>query len=361
MRSGNDPGQDATTDDLALRDIDGVLDIDLAELSLGQRLTALEPGAAPARTNDSDSPSDNDGDEEDTHSSRGRRRRPAAGSAVSSITLTRTLIQALHSSDMRLLETCLSHTDASLIMNTVRRLPPQLAVPLLTACMERLGRGKGAGAGKGGGAGAGSQRGAGLVRWIKTVLVVHSGHLMTVSLIDFELYARGTHGVTMFQMPDLVARLSGLHATLTTRLTLQDSLLSLSGRLDMVLQQIELRSSAAPAPLAASSQAKMGKQNGNGRSGTGREPRRYVEGESSDEEGEEGGMDVEVEEGSDAGSIEDVELGGDSEAEELDSEDEDEDDDEEEDEEDEEEDGMPRLNGFIDDEAEEDYDSEESE
>ena len=50
-------------------------------------------------------------------------------------------------------------------------------------------------------------------------------------------------------MPDLVARLSGLHATLTQRLTLQESLLSLSGRLDMVISQIEMRSSGPPAPL----------------------------------------------------------------------------------------------------------------
>ena len=42
-------------------------------------------------------------------------------------------------------------------------------------------------------------------------------------------------------MPDLVARLSGLHATLTQRLTLQESLLSLSGRLEMVISQIEMR------------------------------------------------------------------------------------------------------------------------
>lgn len=104
----------------------------------------------------------------------------AATPAMSSITLTRTLIQALHSSDSKLLEMCLSHSDSGLIMNTVRRLPPQLAVPLVVACVERLGRGKRAGSGKGGGAGASSQRGIGLVRWVKTVLAVHSGHLMTV-------------------------------------------------------------------------------------------------------------------------------------------------------------------------------------
>lgn len=161
-------------------------------------------------------------------------------------------------------------------------------------------------------------------------------------------------------MPDLVARLSGLHATLTTRLTLQDSLLSLSGRLEMVLQQIELRSSAAPAPIAQPSQSsRAGKKKGGKANGTvAREPVRYVEGESEDEET--GEMDVEVEEGSEAGSIEDVDLGGESGDEDESEEDEDEDlDDDEEDEEDEDEEGAPKLNGFIDDEAEDDEDSEE--
>lgn len=169
-------------------------------------------------------------------------------------------------------------------------------------------------------------------------------------------------------MPDLVARLSGLHATLTTRLTLQDSLLSLSGRLEMVLQQIELRSSAGPAPISRPPRsATAGKKKGGKVNGVvAREPVRYVEGESEDDE-EGGQMDVEVEEGSDAGSIEDVELGGVSGSEEESEEDgeeeeeeEEEDlDDDDEDDEDDDEGGILKLNGFIDEEAEEDENSEE--
>lgn len=148
-------------------------------------------------------------------------------------------------------------------------------------------------------------------------------------------------------MPDLVARLSGLHATLTTRLTLQDSLLSLSGRLDMVLSQIEMRSSVAPAALAPQ------KDNKGRSTKTKRETRKYVEGESEDEENQ---MDVEVEMDSDedGGSVEDVELGADS------QDDSEEDDDDEDDYDDDE---GPTLNGFIDDEADEfseDEDDEES-
>jgi len=162
-----------------------------------------------------------------------------------------------------------------------------------------------------------------------------------------------------------VARLAGLHATLTTRLTLRESLLSLSGRLDMILQQVDLRASAAPAPLTH-----VGKK---GKAAAGaaatREPRRYVEGES---EQEAEAMEVELEEGSDAGSIEDIELGAESGSEADDSGDmEDVEDDEEEEEgedgldEDDSEDNEdsegaegPWLNGFIDDEAEEDEESE---
>lgn len=152
-------------------------------------------------------------------------------------------------------------------------------------------------------------------------------------------------------MPDLVARLAGLHATLTARLTLQDSLLSLSGRLDMVLSQIEMRSSTAPAPLAPHKSAPRSAKSK-------REISKYVEGESGDED--EDGMDVEVEvdSGDDAGSVEDVELGGDSQEDDDSGE---EDDSEEEDDSD---DGGRALDDFIDDEANEsddDDDDDESE
>jgi U3 small nucleolar RNA-associated protein 5 len=145
-------------------------------------------------------------------------------------------------------------------------------------------------------------------------------------------------------MPDLIARLSGLHAIITNRLALQESLLSLSGRLDMVLSQIEMRSSAAPAVLAP--------QKGKKAADAQKDVRRYVEGESEEEEQ---AMDVEVEiESGDGGeSAEDIELGGNS--------DEDEEEDEEEFSEEEEDSsadddsdyGGPPTNGFIDDEAEE--------
>ncbi|KAF5338420.1 hypothetical protein D9758_012223 [Tetrapyrgos nigripes] len=317
--SGIQIGHDIEMDELAEQNADGELDVDLAELSLGQRLTALS-GTNPL-------PEDSEEDEEEGASSKKRKGKAATTdiSVVPAASLTRTLIQALHSSDTKLLEMCLAHSDQILIRNTVRRLPPQLAIPLITACVERLGRGARGSNMKGGGGGASSQRGTGLITWVKTVLAVHSGHLMT--------------------MPDLVARLAGLHATLTSRLALQESLLNLGGRLDMVLSQIEMRSSVAPAPLGP----KLDKQTPSKKK---TETTHYVEGESEEEEMD---VDVEVESGDDAGSIEDVDLGGSSDEE---SDDNDEEDDEDEEEEDDDEEG-PTMNGFIDDEAEEEFTDDE--
>ena len=183
VRSGLELGQDADMDDLPTRPIDGELDTAVAELSLGQRLTALTGAPADGAAQGSSS------DEEDSTQPKTSKSKTSTEDntqpAVPASSLTRTLIQALHSSDNGLLETCLAHSNANLIQNTVKRLPPQLAVPLVTSCVERLGRGKRVGRGKGGGAGAGAQRGTALVRWIRAVLIVHGGHLLTVCLSFF--------------------------------------------------------------------------------------------------------------------------------------------------------------------------------
>ncbi len=173
--SGIEPGYEETMDEAAVRDIDGDLGVDLAELSLGQRLAALTDTNA-ARSSDSEG--------EDTSNpvkSKTTKKTTSGIDLVPANSLTRTLIQALHSSDTRLIETCLAHSNPNLIRNTVERLPSQLAIPLLNACVERLGRGARAANMKGGGAGASAQRGTTLITWIRTVLAVHTGHLMTVS------------------------------------------------------------------------------------------------------------------------------------------------------------------------------------
>lgn len=183
IHSGIELGHDQEMDDLATRDVEGELDVDLAELSLGQRLTALSGGDERLLRGTS-SDSDDEGADQFSKSTskKEKKKQSEVPSVVPANSLTRTLIQALHSSDSGLLETCLGHSDRTLIRNTVRRLPSQLALPLITACLDRLGRGARAGTMKGGGGGASSQRAAGLTGWIKAVLVVHCGYLMTVNL-----------------------------------------------------------------------------------------------------------------------------------------------------------------------------------
>lgn len=159
-------------------ELDGALQVDLAELSLGQRLTAVTEGGI---EQNSDSEDDQGVKDSSRQSKSTKKQSRAEVSVIPANSLTRTLIQALHSSDSRLLEMCLTHSDPVLIRNTVRRLPSQLALPLITACVDRLGRGARAANMKGSGGGTSSQRGSGLLIWLKTVLAVHTGHLMTVS------------------------------------------------------------------------------------------------------------------------------------------------------------------------------------
>lgn len=151
----------------------GTLDAEMAELSLGQRLRAMQRGGDGHL-----SPSDSDSDPQSTKKS--KKGRDHATIEVPTESLSRTLTQALHSSDAKLLEGCLRHSDPEIIQNTVMRIPPQLAVPLLQACVDRLARGRGGNTGRSRGSAASSQRGTVMIAWIKIVLVAHSGHLMTV-------------------------------------------------------------------------------------------------------------------------------------------------------------------------------------
>lgn len=150
-------------------------------------------------------------------------------------------------------------------------------------------------------------------------------------------------------------------------MALHERLLSLNGRLDLALSQIELRSAKSPTHLGAG-QGKLGKEKDSNVT-------RYIEGDSSDDED----MEPEIEKGSEDGSVEEIGLGGDTDDESLGDEhseiaesgdedsDEDEngsgDEDEDEDEDDDSEvsDDEPRVNGLIDDEAEESWGSEDDE
>lgn len=149
---------------------EGLLDVDMAELSLGQRLTV---GATAPAAGSGDKLKDS----------------ANSGNGVSVSSLTRTLTQALHSSDSRLLELCLAHSDPKTIQITVEKLAPQFALPLLSMCVERLGRGHRGANLKGGGGGASSQRGSSLIAWVRAVLIIHGGHLMAVIVFNYAAFS----------------------------------------------------------------------------------------------------------------------------------------------------------------------------
>lgn len=176
IASGNQLSHDNSKDIPTEEGIDGTLDVELAELSLGQRLAAREGRDANQRS----SGSDQDGEATQPVAEGKRKKKQQKTLIVPAHSLSRTLIQALHSSDNGLLESCLAHSEEALVRNTVQRLPQQLAVPLLTACVDRLGRGGRGNNMKGRGGGASAQRGMSLIVWVKAVLTIHSGHLMTV-------------------------------------------------------------------------------------------------------------------------------------------------------------------------------------
>jgi U3 small nucleolar RNA-associated protein 5 len=324
----------AITEDNAAQD--GTLDVSLAELSLGQRL---------ASTSKSDKSGTLDHPHLQLHEHKGENAPREAFILKADVpTLTRTLTQALHSNDTPLLESVLANSSRQLIAGTVQRLQPQYALPLIMACVERMNRGARAGRGKGRGGGASAQRAELMVRWIRAVLVAHTAHLLT--------------------LPDLVSRLSALHTSLTQRLALQDRLLALNGRLDLVLSQIEQRAAIGPpAPVPAPQSSKARKRKAR-KERKRTEAFKYVEGESSDEAGEPNAMDVDpndedeeaemdgdVGETEDEGSIEEVELGASDSV--PDDDDEADDDSNEDDEGEDDEDESPHINGFLDIEAEE--------
>ncbi|KAK9893369.1 NUC189-domain-containing protein [Cystobasidium minutum MCA 4210] len=289
---------------------------------------------------------------------RSRTRASGRGNIANALSTTQSLVQALHSADVRLLETCLAEKNPKVIRATVRRVPPTLVLPLVEALVERLSRRR-RGAGEGSG-GVDASRGQVLIEWLRNVLIVHLGYLITI--------------------PSLVERLSALHATLESRMSFHSQLLALSGRLDLVVSQIDNRAhpiqdlvqqSKASSSAAPVKNLKPGSQ----------AVKKYVEGEESDEESssdddEEDEVDEDGIEAAEEGDEEDIEdlvmANGEVTADELDDDedDEDEEDDSEEDDDDEEDDDeipalrknqnkskskldRPKMNGFLDVEAEE--------
>jgi U3 small nucleolar RNA-associated protein 5 len=161
---------------------------DLADLTLGERLAVME-GNLPTADAVSD---DEDLDEEGVAVEQSKRARKASAPVgvtqlpiQTTQSLTRLLSQALHSSDQPLLSLILTssaNSTPTLVRNTIRKMPASLSLPLLKACVDRLGKGKQydrRGGGRGGG--IAPQQGRGVVAWIKGVLVERGSVLMAVS------------------------------------------------------------------------------------------------------------------------------------------------------------------------------------
>jgi U3 small nucleolar RNA-associated protein 5 len=122
------------------------------------------------------------------------------------------LSQALQSDDVALLEKCLGIADEKVISNTVRKLRPAEAAKFLSACLVRLEKTP--------------RRGLALVPWVRTVLLQHAATLMS--------------------NPAMQPVLSTLYQLIEARLSVFRPLMSLSGRLDLIMAQISSNEAAVP-------------------------------------------------------------------------------------------------------------------
>lgn len=141
------------------------------EPTLAQRLSTLQ-------VQQSANGKDMEADLDPSKRKAGQRRNGGRMRIADVTSLSQSLVQALHSSDSKLLESCLEKTNPKIIRNSVKRLPNSLVLPLVEALVERLGRTKqGFGAGSGG---VDALRGHALVEWLRHVLTVHLAYLITV-------------------------------------------------------------------------------------------------------------------------------------------------------------------------------------
>lgn len=131
------------------------------------------------------------------------------------------LSQAIHTSDVQLLEQALQVHNSDMILATVRRLPPSHVVPLLDQLLLRLQRRP--------------NRARQLVEWVRAVLLVHTGYLLSV--------------------PHLASNLSALYQTLDSRASVFQKLLRLSGRLDLVVTQMAMRNRSADGEVVQDEEA----------------------------------------------------------------------------------------------------------
>ncbi|KAI0203019.1 Dip2/Utp12 family-domain-containing protein [Astrocystis sublimbata] len=130
-----------------------------------------------------------------------------ASGILSTASMGNVLAQALRTDDSTILETCLSVTERTTIVNTIQRLDSTLAGILLTKLASRMHRRPG--------------RAGMLMVWVQSTLISHGGALAA--------------------QPGLVKRLSELQRVLDERARGLNSLLALKGKLDLMNAQLNLR------------------------------------------------------------------------------------------------------------------------
>lgn len=162
------------------------------EPTLGQRVADLEQQQAAAVHG-----------EQHDHAAAGTSGTTLPAGPVKADSLGVLLTQALRSSDRALLEQCLGVADERVITNTVKRLVPLDAALLLRAAVERLQ--------------SRPARGQQLSAWIQAVLLHHTAYLMAA--------------------PGAAPVMSSLYQIIEARLAMQRQLLSLAGRLELLLAQ----------------------------------------------------------------------------------------------------------------------------
>ncbi|ORX99363.1 NUC189-domain-containing protein [Basidiobolus meristosporus CBS 931.73] len=125
----------------------------------------------------------------------------------SSSSIVSSLVKALHSNNIELLESNLAEASPEVVLTSVQRLPPTYVVPFLNTLVSRFQ--------------SAPNRSRHNLKWIKTILLVHNNYLMTI--------------------PDVVKKMSNLYKSVDQHSTSYKRLLNLSGRLDLVNSQIEVR------------------------------------------------------------------------------------------------------------------------
>ena len=115
------------------------------------------------------------------------------------------MIQALQSGDHQLLASCLSVSEVDIIHKTIERVPNEYIVTFLNSLIMKIQHSP--------------SRSLKLIPWIQAIIVIHTPYLMT--------------------LPDLNGTgLSGLYQNIESRVTSFDKLLKLSGRMDLLMTQV---------------------------------------------------------------------------------------------------------------------------